>query len=283
MNLVLKRSKNQTCLRSSRGAFTLIELLVVIAIIAILAAMLLPALSAAKAKAQRMTCINNQTQMGLAITMYTGDFNDWLAFDNWGATTYGGDYVPGWLYTSTASGIPDPGINGVDQNNPMKAYRSGLLFVFNANPKSYLCPVDIQSPTYLVPASAGGRLNRMSSYIMDGSANGFAEQNPVNISCKITRLWSTMCWLQWEPDENNLGYGNPGAEEFRDGANWCDDKEGVGLLHSKKGGSVLSADGHVEFVTRQQFRADCDLTQGQGPGPGGRTYSHWSPFSSDGW
>jgi prepilin-type N-terminal cleavage/methylation domain-containing protein len=58
--------------RLVRG-FTLIELLVVIAIIAILAALLLPALAAAKRKAQQTACINNLHQMGLALTMYADD------------------------------------------------------------------------------------------------------------------------------------------------------------------------------------------------------------------
>src|SRR5579872_4973766 len=64
--------------RPSKGGFTLIELLIVIAIIAILAAMLLPALSRAKARSQAAYCMNNGHQLLLAWNLYAGDYNDWL-------------------------------------------------------------------------------------------------------------------------------------------------------------------------------------------------------------
>jgi prepilin-type N-terminal cleavage/methylation domain-containing protein/prepilin-type processing-associated H-X9-DG protein len=77
--------------RTRRAGFTLIELLVVIAIIAILAAMLLPALASAKARAQRMQCMNNMRQCGLGFPMFASDHNDMMPPAGWAS---GSDTAP---------------------------------------------------------------------------------------------------------------------------------------------------------------------------------------------
>jgi prepilin-type N-terminal cleavage/methylation domain-containing protein len=59
-----------------KRAFTLIELLVVIAIVAILVALLFPAVSAAKSRAQRTVCLNNLRQINLGVRLYADDLND---------------------------------------------------------------------------------------------------------------------------------------------------------------------------------------------------------------
>jgi prepilin-type N-terminal cleavage/methylation domain-containing protein len=86
-------------------AFTLIELLVVIAIIAILAALLLPALSAAKRKAQQIACVNNNKELALASLMYVDDMKVWLGPTN-ASGFNGGEWMDALIiYYSKATNV----------------------------------------------------------------------------------------------------------------------------------------------------------------------------------
>ena len=95
-----------------KAAFTLIELLVVIAIIAILAAMLLPALAAAKRKAQRINCVNNLKQVGLAFRVWEGDNGDQYPMAVQAATGGAREYVAhGNTATAVTSATATTGLN----------------------------------------------------------------------------------------------------------------------------------------------------------------------------
>jgi prepilin-type N-terminal cleavage/methylation domain-containing protein len=258
-----------SAMRALRQAgFTLIELLVVIAIIAILAALLLPVLSRAKDKAHRITCVNNNKQLIVAMRMYVEDNSDRMAYPNWEAVP---TTIQGWLYLREAGAIPDPTLPPY-ADNVNAAYKSGLWFQYTPNPRTYVCPKEKRK-------SYNSRPNKLSSYVQNGSVCGF---NRETSGCKISQIWNPLCYLMWEPDEDNPypTEGSPpiGWIDYNDGSSPPDRYQGIGFTHGK--GAVVSAiDGHAQFVSFEQFQ------QEQLNPPGGGTEKGlwwWSPFAPDG-
>jgi prepilin-type N-terminal cleavage/methylation domain-containing protein/prepilin-type processing-associated H-X9-DG protein len=235
-------------------AFTLIELLVVIAIIAILAAMLLPALTRAKLKAQGVQCMNNHRQLSLAWRMYSEDNNDALLYASADVGNLNNPAHPSWAATWVTGKMDFNAGNASNYDPTIDIYNSPMWPYCGKNLGIWRCPADRSGVTV-----AGQFRPRIRTMAMNAFMGGFGGQAittggmiPYRVYLKFNQLSvpgasQIFVFLDGREDminwgnflQNMAGYQPPAPAAY----GWVDMP---GWYHGNAGG-LSFADGHSEI------------------------------------
>ncbi len=198
--------------KSRRSGFTLIELLVVIAIIAILASMLLPSLQKAKETAHQAVCLSNQKQLGVAMSMYVGDNNDWHPL---ATTQYGGK---GWMDVWTW----DDALAGYDGRSSwsFSADRAFLTptMATSKNTEVYRCPEERE----LGWGDAYRRSYAMNSGWRDGNnvPQGISEWTYTTKTTQVADASDTFLLVEVRSELGTDGSGYAAGQNIMSGGQW---------------------------------------------------------------
>jgi prepilin-type N-terminal cleavage/methylation domain-containing protein/prepilin-type processing-associated H-X9-DG protein len=214
--------------RIDRNAFTLIELLVVLGVISVLAALLLPALSRAKERAHRTTCLNNQKQLGIAWELYSGDANERLVVNDWDLSD------PAGPRSSSNSWV----FGNCTVDTSLTTITDGKLYPYAKSAKVYKCPADYNT-------IEGTRIPRFRSFSLSGYMGGPPENisgwgvYPLSRMSEIRKPSQALTFL----DEDELTLDDGHFLYTTNGFNWYN----VPGWRHQNGTVFTFADGHVEY------------------------------------